>query len=256
MASIQQLRPSTFNLKTSDDELTCMAIRHALGNEYKHFTSSLALLTDLDKVKVNAVFQTEKINHHPCPDASPSSALSASIPTCHCDPSSSCAFCNKAGYCQCKCYALQCAKETFKSSKCPGRRPNQANTTSATPGIPLMTSTAATANLGTQDVVEHTGNASLHSIDMSDPLLPLQLHADIDWNADRGATSPMTPHCHWLCHYTPKHIPIKLTDNTVVYSAGVRSVVFHPNLEGNRGRAVEFYKHPTCSPPSLLITCS
>ena len=40
--------------------------------------------------------------------------------------------------------------------------------------------------------------------------------------------------------YTPKRVPIKLADNTVVYSAGVGFVVFHPNLEGKRGRAVEF----------------
>ena len=50
----------------------------------------------------------------------------------------------------------------------------------------------------------------------------------------------MTPHCHWLRNYTPKHVPIKLADNTVVYSAGVGSVMFHPNLEGKRGRVVEF----------------
>jgi hypothetical protein len=62
MASIQQLRPSTFNLKTLDDELSCMAMMHALGDEYKHFTSSLALLTDLDKDKVKVAFQTEEIN--------------------------------------------------------------------------------------------------------------------------------------------------------------------------------------------------
>ena len=83
-------------------------------------------------------------------------------------------------------------------------------------------------------------NASLHSIDPSDPLSPLQLDADVDWNADTGATSHMTPHCHWLRNYTLKRVPIKLADNTVVYSAGVGSVVFHPNLEGKRGRAMEF----------------
>ncbi|KAI9568689.1 hypothetical protein HD554DRAFT_1992763, partial [Boletus coccyginus] len=47
----------------------------------------------------------------------------------------------------------------------------------------------------------------------SDPLSLLQLDADVDWNADSGA-----PYC----------IPIKLADNTVVYSAGVGSVVFNP----------------------------
>ena len=50
----------------------------------------------------------------------------------------------------------------------------------------------------------------------------------------------MMPHHHWLHNYTSKCIPIKLADNTVIYSAGVGSVVFHPNLEGMRGRVVEF----------------
>jgi hypothetical protein len=204
MARIQQLRPSTFDLKTSDAELSCMAMMHALGDEYKHFTSSLALLTDLVKVKVKAAFQTEEINRRPRPDASPTSALSTSIPTCRCDPSSSCAFCDKAGHCQCKCYALQRAKETFKSSKRSGRRPNQANTTSATPGTPSTMSTAATANVAAQDVVERAGNASLRSIDPCDALSLLQLDADVDWNADTGATSHMTPHRHWLRNYMPK----------------------------------------------------
>jgi hypothetical protein len=180
MASIQQPHPSTFDLQTSDAELSCIARMHALGDKYKHFTSSLAILTDLGKDKVKVAFQTEEINHHPRPDASPTSPLSTSIHICRCDPSSSCAFRDKAGHCQCKCYALQRAKETFKSSKRSGRRPNQANTTSTTPTLPLMMSTAATANLGAQDMVEHAGNTCLRSIDPSDPLLPLQLDADID----------------------------------------------------------------------------
>jgi hypothetical protein len=47
-------------------------------------------------------------------------------------------------------------------------------------------STSATANVGAQDVVDHAGNASLRSINPSDPLSPLQLDADVDWNADTG----------------------------------------------------------------------
>ena len=34
----------------------------ALGLEYSNFMSSLALLTDLNKVKVKAAFQTKEIN--------------------------------------------------------------------------------------------------------------------------------------------------------------------------------------------------
>ena len=43
-------------MNTLDDELTCMAMIHALGPEYSHFTSSLAVLTDLNKDKVKTAF--------------------------------------------------------------------------------------------------------------------------------------------------------------------------------------------------------
>ncbi|EGN99711.1 hypothetical protein SERLA73DRAFT_72511 [Serpula lacrymans var. lacrymans S7.3] len=43
-------------------------------------------------------------------------------------------------------------------------------------------------------VAESARNASLHSIHPSDPHCPLQLDANIDWNADTGATSHMTPY--------------------------------------------------------------
>jgi hypothetical protein len=85
MARIQELRPISFDLKTSDAELSCMAMMHALGPEYSHFTSSLALLTDLDKDKVKAAFQTEEINRRPRSDPHPSSgssALSTSTSSC------------------------------------------------------------------------------------------------------------------------------------------------------------------------------
>jgi len=38
MARIQELRPPCFDLNTSDAELSCMAIMHALGPEYFNFT--------------------------------------------------------------------------------------------------------------------------------------------------------------------------------------------------------------------------
>ena len=50
----------------------------------------------------------------------------------------------------------------------------------------------------------------------------------------------MTPHRHWLRNYTPHRIPITLAKNTVIYSAGVGSVVFHPKLKGEVARVVEF----------------
>ena len=50
----------------------------------------------------------------------------------------------------------------------------------------------------------------------------------------------MTPHCHWLYNYILKHVAIKFTDNTVVYSAGLGTVVFNPVIDGKRGWAIEF----------------
>jgi hypothetical protein len=61
-----------------------------------------------------------------------------------------------------------------------------------------------------------------------------------DWNADTGATSHMTPHCHWLIDYKPYEVPIKLADNTIVYSAGVGSVVFNPIVGGKKCRPIQF----------------
>jgi hypothetical protein len=50
----------------------------------------------------------------------------------------------------------------------------------------------------------------------------------------------MTPHRHWVRNYTPLCIPIKLADNTIIYSAGVGTVMFNPVIRGRPSRAVEF----------------
>ena len=87
--------------------------------------------------------------------------------------------------------------------------------------------------------MEFAGNASLHSLDPSSPLYPLQLDADVHSNADTGATAHMTPHRHWMGNYTPKCVPVKLADNKVIYSAGVGSVVFVPVIGGRRQHPIE-----------------
>jgi len=254
MSRIKELRLSTFTLTNLDDELFCMAMIRALGPDYYHFTSFLALLTDLDKDKVKVVFQTEEINRRPRPDGSsplPSdSVLSANAGTCTCNPNAPCSFYEKTGHCQCKCFALQCARENYKSSKHKGKRANQANSAATTTasGSSSSSSTAASAaanavstpSQNAQDIIERAGNASFRFSDPCDPLSPLQLDADVDWNANSGVTSHMTPHCHWLRKYTPYCMSIKLADNTVVYSAGVGFVVFNPVIEGQSARVVEF----------------
>ena len=89
-------------------------------------------------------------------------------------------------------------------------------------------------------VPESAGYASFRSFDHSNLLYPLQLDACVDWNADTGATSHMTPHRYWLHNYVPKRIPIKLADNKTVYSAGEGTVVFNPIVNGKAVRPLEF----------------
>jgi len=56
----------------------------------------------------------------------------------------------------------------------------------------------------------------------------------------------MTPHRHWLIDYKPYKVPIKLADNTIVYSAGVGSVVFNP-LQKGRNVVLYSYKSLACT---------
>ena len=64
--------------------------------------------------------------------------------------------------------------------------------------------------------------------------------ASLDWNADTGATSHMTPHRHFLRDYKPHRVPIQLADNKVVYSAGIGSFVFMPVVNGCNLQHLEF----------------
>ena len=68
----------------------------------------------------------------------------------------------------------------------------------------------------------------------------MQLDADFYWLADTGATSHMTPNRSWLRNYTLLRLPIRLANDTIVYSEGVGSVLFHPKVGGKEVRAVEF----------------
>jgi len=221
-----------------------------LPQEYSHFTSSLLLLSSMDKETLKSAFIAEDMNRQPRADAATSSGNSALTTTtprsCGCPTTLPCDFCDKLGHCEHMCYARQRAKDSHKASRCKGKGKNANKAEETSSNTPAATNTpsappinSASANAGSMGRTESTGNASLCSSDPSDPLCPLQLDADIDWNADTGVTAHMTPHHHWLRNYTPKRVPIKLADHTIVYSAGVGTVVFQPVIEGRSARAVE-----------------
>ena len=62
-----------------------------------------------------------------------------------------------------------------------------------------------------------------------------------DWNTDMGASSHMTPHWHWIQNYQTKQVPIKLPDDTTIYSEGVGSVPFELWITGRTRKTLELH---------------
>jgi len=174
------------------------------------------LLKSLDKGELKAAFLAEESQQRRHPEGpSGDAALFTSSATCHCRPGVTCYFCEQPGHCTHKCQAFKQAKVNAKANQgCPrhhkhANKASEATASSSTPSAPSGSSTTPSAaptapgnaqnmTQSAQSVTEFTGNASLRSFDSSDPLCPLQLDACADWNVDIGATSHMTPHCHWL----------------------------------------------------------
>ncbi|KAF7760482.1 hypothetical protein Agabi119p4_11158 [Agaricus bisporus var. burnettii] len=219
---IKELRPSSFTLEQLDDELASMALIRALPDEFSGFTSSLLLMDKLDKTTVHQAFVTEDLQRRKrAQDASGSSqALAARSGSQF--ATKTCDFCGREGHKFAEC-------KTFERAK------SQAQEDAQKPRTP-STQTPEKA----QRVTEFAGNASTPYPSPSPlPSTPLQLDADFHWLADTGATSHMTPHRHWFKSYTSHKIPIRLADNSIVYSLGVGSVVFEPVVNGKVVRAVE-----------------
>lgn len=64
--------------------------------------------------------------------------------------------------------------------------------------------------------------------------------ANSNWNTDSEATAHMTPHLHWLRDYKPFKVPIKLADDTVIFSSGVGSILFKPFVNSLQTQSLLF----------------
>ena len=229
MRAIKDLRPPAFTIDTLDDELHSMALIRALPKEYESFVSSLMLIDNLDRTTIYEAFRNEQQNRERqaggvSTDSTSGVALattSTTTPTSH-----RCEFCNARGHTQPQCRKYAASKAEARKPK-PLRGANTSSTSSSTPESAAL-STAAV-------VTEFAGNASYRSSQPTSTSPNTHL-----WNADTGATSHMTPNRRWIRDYKPYHVPIRLADNTIVYSEGVGSVVFKPVIEGKEVRAVEF----------------
>jgi transposase InsO family protein len=221
MQNIQDLRPQAFTLTDFDDELHSMALIRALPEEYKSLTQSLMLLDDLNKNTIREAFLAEETNsrkrgeQYTTPTSNVVLAASNNSKTVK-----ECDFCGMKYHTSSECRKLVAARLAARNPQ----------------NWRKQTANSANNEAETSKVEESAGNASARTI--SSP--PLQNDANFDWNTDSGATSHMTPHIHWIRNYKPYRVPIRLANNSIVYSAGIGSVVFNPSVRGQNRRAVEF----------------
>src|SRR5467141_1473569 len=207
-----------------------MALIRALPEDYNSFVSSLLLKDDLDKAAVQIACVREDNQRRRRQEESPAigTALAASSSS-----STTCAFCGSSGHSQDICRQYARAKDQVGKNR-NNRKKDKANT-AQTP----------------ETLSEFAGNASAPSTSPS-PIPP-----NFDWLADTGVTSHMTPHHHWVWNYSPLRIPIRLADNSIVYSSGVGTVVFNPvMMDGKPSQPVEFTR--VLHVPSLqnnLLSC-
>src|SRR6201991_930111 len=99
-----------------------------------------------------------------------------------------------------------------------------------------LASIIASAQLSLASSIQPT---SANSSTFTSSSLPHSSHTH-SWCADTGATSHMTPHRHWFTEYQPYKVPVRLADGTVIYTAGVGSILFKTNLRRTGVRDVVF----------------
>lgn len=210
MATIQNLRPENFDITQLDNELQCMALIRALPEDFSHLTMSLLLQDKLDKDIILQAFRSEELNrqrHEESANRAKAGGKKHKVPK-----DSSCYKCKKKGH-----WANTCPlkdKEKEKGSE----GANKAEEERA------------------EAVTEFAGKAgSIHDTEAN-----ATSSNTFHWNTDTGATSHMTPHRNWIRNYTPYKVPIRLADNTVIYSQGMGTVLFRPVINGKLHRDVEF----------------
>jgi hypothetical protein len=199
-----------------DDELAIMAMLHALPCEhYGEFVSALMRQKDLKCADVEAAFQVEQVERttHHGPLVGSAALRTFRKPTSPRGDSNKCPFCSIEGHAQDDCYKSKSARTDAhklvnkrKADKRGDKRKAKANR----------------AKVEEEEVVKKAQRAQVCLA--ASPSSSANAH----WIADTGATSHMTPHRLWFTSYHPHVVPIRVANNTVVYSAGMGDVILTP----------------------------
>ena len=203
MQAIQNLRPSSFTIDQLDEELQCMALIRALPDDYRHLTSTLLLVDNLDKAKVLQAFRSEELNRQRSTTEQLNRARAfgnggngnrggghSNNDVCH--------FCKLPGHWKHNCPKLK-AKLEAERKRAAGSK--GAKKTEVGEKVAVVTEFICQES-AVDDFANVTSSNTFH------------------WITDTGATSHMTPHKTWIRNYTPYKVPIRLADNCVIYSEG------------------------------------
>jgi len=208
--------PAAYTLETLDDELTIMAMIHALPRE--EYSSFISSLTNLTKTAVLEAFRTEETQRQgEIKDSASAAAAAARIIACYlCDgphPIKECPQYNAA-----RSLAKGKGGDAKSGQGSSGRRrggrgaDRGANSAKADPGR---------VEEGCDGPAVKADAAVCRSSSSSPS------PTDDHWNADSGASSSMTPHRKWFSSdYKPWRVPIYLADYSTVYSVGKGSILF------------------------------
>ncbi|KZT30332.1 hypothetical protein NEOLEDRAFT_1048066, partial [Neolentinus lepideus HHB14362 ss-1] len=146
-----------------------------------------------------------------------------------------CSFCDWEGHTEASCKFRKNAAKTQKAKTadhCQERRGGKKKAQNVKEVLKDNTQNVQEASEDVEasaNIAEYAGKAivALSALDRSSWLSSL---AAANWNTDRGATSHMTPHRHWFTSYSPHIIPVCLANDTIIYTAGMGSVMFEPVL--------------------------
>lgn len=220
MSIVKSLRPTGFTIEQLDEELMCMNTIRGLPSQFSSFVDSLFLIDKLDFSSLQAALHNHESQAQLREATGPAAAMRASAkmpPAGKTSPKVTCTWCKRPGHSE-DCYSKRSSKQRDQERWANKLKEKEKN---------------KTENASVTEVKEES--ASLASID------PLS-SASADWNTDTGATRNMTPHRTWFKMYTPHRVPIRLANDSVIFSAGVGLVVFWPKGEnGEDMDPVEFH---------------
>ncbi|KZT18534.1 hypothetical protein NEOLEDRAFT_1192340, partial [Neolentinus lepideus HHB14362 ss-1] len=143
-----------------------------------------------------------------------------------------CMFCDWEGHTEANCKFKENAAKTQKARTADRRQERRGGKKKAQNAQEASADIEASAN-----VAEYAGKASV-ALSASDTSSWLSSLAAANWNTDTGATSHMMPHQRWFASYSPHIIPVRLANDTIIYTAGMGSVMFEPVLGESKAPVV------------------